>query len=314
MPLIRAATRSSPLARWQTEYVASLLSASGSFVESVFVDTLGDRTQAIGTPLHNLGGQGVFVKEVQSAVLRGDADIAVHSAKDLPSTTADGLVLAGVPIRGDVRDALIGSTLARLRHGARVGTSSVRRRAQLLSIRPDLDVVSIRGNVGTRINRVGEFDAVVLAAVPLERLAILDQLSTRFPVEFLSVDVMLPMVAQGAIAVECRDDDVETRSMLAAITDSQTLREVSAERAYLAELGGGCDLPVGALATRAPSAPRSAAGSPEGPLTMRVLIASLDGTSIVRAEGQGTDPLALGRSLACEVLDGGGRALLDARG
>ncbi len=304
MSIVRAATRSSPLARWQTDYVASLLSNSTNIaVESVFVDTLGDRTQAIGTPLHNLGGQGVFVKEVQSAVLRGDADIAVHSAKDLPSTTAPGLVLAGIPERGDVRDALIGSTLADLREGARVGTSSVRRQAQLLSLRPDLDVVSIRGNIGTRIKRVGELDAIVLAAAPLGRLEILEELLGQFPVEFLSVDIMLPMVAQGAIAVECREDDRQLRALLGAITHAPTLTHVRAERAYLAELGGGCDLPVGALATTAP----------DGSLTMQTLIASIDGTSIVRAEGCGLDPVELGRSLARDVLARGGRALLDAR-
>lgn len=304
MVVVRAATRSSPLARWQTTHIAHLLSGSSDVdVESVFVDTLGDRTQALGTPLHNLGGQGVFVKEVQAAVLRGDADIAVHSAKDLPSTTAGGLSLVGIPRRGEVRDALIGSTLAGLRHGARVGTSSVRRQAQLLSLRPDLDIVPIRGNVGTRINRVGELDAIVLAAVPLTRLEILDELRERFPVEMLSVETMLPMVGQGAIAVECRVDDDQSRALLTDISHAPTAAELTAERSYLAELGGGCDLPVGALAT----------SMDNGELTMDVLIASVDGTSIVRASGIGSDPDELGRSLAIEVLGRGGAALLEKR-
>jgi hydroxymethylbilane synthase len=304
--MLRAATRTSPLARWQTDHVGALLRAAGVDVAQVIVDTLGDRTQSIGTPLHNLGGQGVFVKEVQAAVLRGDADIAVHSAKDLPSTTAEGLVLAGIPLRGDVRDALIGSTLADLREGARVGTSSVRRQAQLLSLRPDLDVVSIRGNVGTRITRVGELDAIVLAAAPLDRLGLIDELLTRFPVERLPVEVMLPMVAQGAIAVECREDDHATRALLEAITDWETSMEVTAERAYLAELGGGCDLPVGALAS---------CSQAHNLITMDVLIASTDGSSIVRGESfnKHGDPAALGRLLAHDVLERGGRALLDAR-
>ncbi len=304
--LLRAATRTSPLARWQTDHVGALLRAAGVDVTQVIVDTLGDRTQSIGTPLHNLGGQGVFVKEVQAAVLRGDADIAVHSAKDLPSTTAEGLVLAGIPARGDVRDALIGSTLADLREGARVGTSSVRRQAQLLSLRPDLEVVSIRGNVGTRITRVGELDAIVLAAAPLDRLGLTDELLARFPVERLPVDVMLPMVAQGAIAVECREDDLATRALLEAITDFETSMEVTAERAYLAELGGGCDLPVGALAS---------CSQLHNLITMDVLIASIDGTEIVHGESfnkQG-DPVGLGRLLAQDVLERGGRALLEAR-
>jgi hydroxymethylbilane synthase len=304
--MLRAATRTSPLARWQTDHVGALLQAAGVQVAQVIVDTLGDRTQSIGTPLHNLGGQGVFVKEVQAAVLRGDADIAVHSAKDLPSTTAEGLVLAGIPVRGDVRDALIGSTLADLREGARVGTSSVRRQAQLLSLRPDLNVVSIRGNVGTRITRVGELDAIVLAAAPLDRLGLIDELLSRFPVERLPVEVMLPMVAQGAIAVECREDDHATRALLEAITDWETSMEVTAERAYLAELGGGCDLPVGALAS---------CSQHHNLITMDVLIASIDGTSIVHGESFNTtgDPIGLGRLLAHDVLERGGRALLDAR-
>jgi hydroxymethylbilane synthase len=303
--MLRAATRSSPLARWQTTHVCALLEASSqTSVDPVFVDTLGDRTQALGTPLHNLGGQGVFVKEVQAAVLRGDADIAVHSAKDLPSTTAEGLVLAGIPARGDVRDALIGSTLAELREGARVGTSSVRRQAQLLSLRPDLEVVSIRGNVGTRINRVGELDAIVLAATPLDRLGLIEELAERFPVERLPIDVMLPMIAQGALAVECRADDLKTQALLAAITHRETAIEIAAERAYLAELGGGCDLPVGALAS-------CAEGS--NSIAMRALIASTDGTSIIYADGIGSDPVLLGRELAADVLRRGGFELLAMR-
>jgi hydroxymethylbilane synthase len=303
--MLRAATRSSPLARWQTTHICALLEAAcGVSVEPVFVDTLGDRTQSIGTPLHNLGGQGVFVKEVQAAVLRGDADIAVHSAKDLPSTTAEGLVLAGIPARGDVRDALIGSTLGGLREGARVGTSSVRRQAQLLALRPDLHVVSIRGNVGTRITRVGELDAIVLAATPLDRLGLVDELLERFPVERLPIDVMLPMIAQGALAVECRIDDLETQAFLAAITHRETAIEVTAERAYLAELGGGCDLPVGALAA-------CAEGSTS--ITMRALVASIEGTSIIYSDGLGNDPVALGCELATDVLRRGGRELLTLR-
>ena len=303
--LIRAATRSSPLARWQTEHVARLLASAhrGLVVEPIFVETLGDRTQAIGTPLHQIGGQGVFVKEVQAAVLRGGADIAVHSAKDLTSTTAEGLVLAAVPVRGDVRDLLVGATLATLPVGARVGSSSVRRVAQLRAVRPDLTFVSIRGNVGTRVARVGELDAVVVAAAGVERLGLIESLAAHHVLEWLPIEVMLPMVAQGALAVECRADDDTCRELLGVLTDPTTMARVTAERAFLARLGGGCELPVGALAWA------------DGPvLAMDALIAAPDGSRIVRASARGlvADPVALGSTIAEDVLASGGRALLDA--
>lgn len=306
--LLRAATRSSPLARWQTEHVAALLGAAhGSLtVEPAFVDTLGDRTQALGTPLHQLGGQGVFVKEVQAAVLRGDADLAVHSAKDLPSATADGLVLAAIPTRADVRDLLVGSSLEGLRHGARVGTSSVRRIAQLRAVRPDLEFVQIRGNVGTRLGRVGELDAVVVAAAAVERLGLVDELAERHPLAWLPTDVMLPMVAQGALAVECRADDERARTLLAAITHAPSFLAVSAERAFLARLGAGCNLPVGALASVRGDA-----------LEIEGLVAAHDGSRVIRATATGQvdgDPaaaVALGLQVAARVLAEGGQALLE---
>lgn len=302
MSMVRAATRSSPLARWQTEYIASLIhTCTDHVVDFVYVDTLGDRTQALGTPLHQLGGQGVFVKEVQAAVLGGDADIAVHSAKDLPSQTADGLVLAGIATRGDVRDVLIGGTLDSLRKGATVGTSSVRRAAQLLALRPDLEIRTIRGNVGTRIARVGELDAVVLAAAPLTRLSILEAVLDRHVVEWLDTERMLPMVGQGAIAVECRAGDDPTAGLLSAITNETSAREVKAERAFLERLGGGCDLPVGALAV-------CLNGSAS--ISMEALVASFDGVTIIRRSGTGDDPAILGSALAAEILDAGGLALL----
>ncbi len=321
---LRAATRSSPLARWQTATVTALLGAAhtGLKVDPIFVDTLGDRTQAIGTPLHELGGQGVFVKEVQAAVLRGDADIAVHSAKDLPSTPTPGLVIAAIPLRGDVRDLLVGATLETLRIGARVGTSSVRRIAQLRAQRPDLEFVQIRGNVGTRVARVGELtgrvggeltgrvggelDAVIVAAAGAERLGLIAELAERHVLEWLPVESMLPMVAQGALAVECRSDDGRTRLLVEAISDPVAAVCVLAERAFLARLGGGCDLPVGALAVL------SGQGDT---IEIDALVAELASGRVVRTQmtGPSNDPEGLGRAIAETLLSTGGQDLLDAR-
>ncbi len=296
-PVLRAATRSSPLARWQTSFVAARLAAIGIDVVEVLVDTLGDRTQAANTPLHSIGGQGVFVKEVQATVLAGDADLAVHSAKDLPANTPDGLLLAGVPARGEVRDMLIGSTLDGLPRGAVIGTGSVRRRAQLLHMRADLSFGEVRGNIGTRLAKANQFDAIVLARVPLERLGLLHGIHG----EILSTDVMLPMIAQGAIAVECRTDDEAAIEALALIDDAIAHAAVDCERAYLRRLGGGCELPVGALA------------SVDGDtITLDALVAAHDGSRVIRRTGTAllVDRVGLGARLADEILSAGGAALL----
>jgi hydroxymethylbilane synthase len=241
---LRIATRGSALARWQADHVAERLRAArvARDVDLVVVETTADRRLDI--PIEAMGGKGVFVKEVQAAVLDGRADIAVHSAKDLPSTTFDGLVLAAVPERGDPRDALVGSTLAALPEGATVATGSVRRRVQLASLRPDLVFEGLRGNMQTRLEKAAGFDAIVVAAVALERLGLADHLA-----EVLPVDVLLPQVGQGALAVECRTGDEEVAAELARIEDPVSRRCVDAERAFLAELGGDCDLPAGAHAT-----------------------------------------------------------------
>jgi hydroxymethylbilane synthase len=304
--MIRAATRSSPLARWQTDHVASLLRAHSSssveLIDPVYVDTLGDRTQALGTPLHSLGGQGVFSKEVQAAVLEGRAEIAVHSAKDLASVTADGLVIAAIPARGDVRDVLIGSTLDGLREGAVVGTGSVRRRAQLAALRPDLQFAEVRGNVGTRIGKLSQFDAIVLAHVPLHRLGLWTELSHEQTVEVLPVSLMLPMIGQGALAIECRADDQATIAALSVINDPESWACVTAERTFLSMLGAGCDLPVACLAE-----PVLAGG-----YRVRALVASADGTTVVRAEAFGEDVALLGVEVAESVLSQGAADLLRA--
>jgi hydroxymethylbilane synthase len=293
---VRIATRGSPLARWQAEHVGALLrQADPSLdVDLVVVETLGDRTR--DRPIHELGGQGVFVKEVQAAVLEGDADVAVHSAKDLPSMPAAGLVIAAVPERGDPRDALVGHRLADLPDGATVATGSVRRRAQLAHVRPDLRFVDLRGNIQTRLSRVPPGGAVVMAVAALDRLGLADQIA-----EALDPAVMLPQVAQGALAAECREDDGATLTLLRSIEHAASRAAVDGERAFLAALGGGCDLPVGAHVTADPSGWRC-----EG------LIADVAGTTVLRHTGLGYDPVALGALVAAVLLGPkGGSALLN---
>jgi hydroxymethylbilane synthase len=288
----RVATRGSALARWQAEQVAARLDGPA---ELVIVSTEGDRDTK--SSIHALGGTGVFVKEVQEAVRRGDADLAVHSAKDLPAETPPGLVLAAVPERGDPRDALVGSTLADLPTGAHVGTGSVRRRAQLAGLRPDLTFGELRGNIPTRLEKAAQFDAVVVAAAALDRLGVADRITER-----LAPSLLLPQVGQGALAVECRADDAETLAVLGAIDDPDAHAEVTAERAFLAALGGGCSLPCGALAHR----------GADGSLALDALLASIDGRVVLRVHGEGQEPVALGAGAARRLLDEeGGSTLLD---
>lgn len=290
--MVRAATRGSALARWQTSFVLAALGlGDGDGGEAVVVETTGDRVADV--PIHEIGGRGVFVKEVQAAVLDGRADIAVHSAKDLTSTATEGLVLAAFPERGDPRDALVGSTLADLPAGARVGTGSVRRRAQLASLRPDLVFADLRGNIDTRLRKAADFDAVVMAAAALQRLGRSDAVA-----EVLDPSLVLPQVAQGALAVECRAGDGATLALLAPIDHAPTRLAVTAERSFLAELGGGCDLPVGAYATVDDS----------GAVTLTGLLASLDGRIAMRETRTGPDPVALGSEVARYLLDDAGGA------
>lgn len=239
--MIRLATRSSAQARTQAEVVAHALTASsvGQQVELVFVETLGD--QRTNVPLHTIGGQGVFVKEVQHAVLNGSADIAVHSAKDLPSMLTPGLVVGAWCERRDARDALVGSRLADLAHGATVATGSVRRRKQLSSLRPDLRFIDLRGNIHTRLEKIPAGGAIVMAVAALQVLGLTEQIA-----EILDPNVVVPMIGQGCVAVECRADDHSTHALLKHIDHAQTRRAVEIERTFLAELGAGCNMPVGA--------------------------------------------------------------------
>lgn len=289
---LRIATRGSELARWQAERVASMLAAPS---ELVVVTTTGDRRTDV--PIHTIGGTGAFVKEVEEAVLDGRADLAVHSAKDLPSSIPEGLVLAAVPERADPRDALVGTALDDLPTGARVGTGSVRRRAQLAAARPDLLFGELRGNIPTRVARARDFGAVVVAYCALQRLGLDDRAA-----QVLDSSVVVPQVAQGALAVECRAHDERVTQLLRAIDDERAHRAVDAERAFLAQLGGGCNLPCGALATV----------GDDGRVSMSALLASLDGRVVLRVESSGDDPVALGVEAARRlVVDCGGSMLLD---
>jgi len=292
---IRAATRGSALARWQTDHLARLLaSVRPDVTEVVVVETTGDLDRT--TPLEQMGGQGVFVKEVQAAVLDGRADISVHSAKDLPALTPEGLVLAAVPERADPRDALVGCRWADLANGATVATGSIRRRAHLAHLRPDLVFSGLRGNIGTRLEKAAGFDAIVMAAAALDRLGIEPDVVDR-----LDPAILLPQVAQGALAVECRTHDEEVRDLLAAVEDAAARRTVDAERAFLAELGAGCDLPIAAHAVL------------DGDeVLLAGAISSPDGAVLLRGEQRSVDGPDLGRALARHLLDErGGSALLE---
>ena len=294
---LRAATRGSALALWQTRHVASLLVHD---VDEVVVSTIGDRN--LDVPIHTMGGKGVFVKEVQAALLDGRADIAVHSGKDLPAVTPPELTLVAVPARADARDALVGSTWDTLPAGARVATGSVRRRAQLAWHRPDLVFSELRGSIQTRLEKLtsGGFDAIVMAAAALDRL----ELSLDVAVDRLDPSVMVPQVAQGALAIECRADDTETIEALRGIQDPATRRVFDAERAFLDELGGDCDLPAGAHAVLVGDT-----------IEIVGMLSSLDGRVMIRERRTGDDPDALGRGVARFLLDerGGTDLLADTR-
>ena len=292
---LRAATRGSPLARWQAEHVAALLrrADTGVDVELVIVETDGDRRADV--PIWELGGKGVFAKEVQAAVLDGRADLAVHSAKDLPSVQVEGLVLACIPERGDARDALVGATLAGLPQGAEVATGSLRRQAQLAAVRPDLRFVGLRGNMATRVAKAADHDAVVVAGVALDRLGLGEHIAER-----LATDVVLPQVGQGALAVECRADDPDLAALLRSVEHGPSRRCVDAERAFLEALGGDCSIPAAAYAVVV-----------DGALTIEGRVASPDGSTLLRHVAVGEDA-SIGTEVARVLLDElGGRALLE---
>ncbi len=297
--IIKFGTRTSRLARWQTEHVLQVLTQAAPHVGCEVVEfvTTGDRL--LDRPLPEIGGKGVFTAELENALRGAEIDLAVHSLKDLPIDDAPGLCVAAVSRRGDVRDVLVsaeGWTLNDLPDGARVGTSSVRRAAQLLNARPDLTILPLRGNVDTRIRKAlhKEYDAAVLAAAGVVRLGLQQHIT-----QYLPLEIMLPAPGQAAIALQCRAEDVELRSLLAKINHLPTYAAVTAERAFLAALGGGCSLPIAAYAQ-----------SDGTTIEMTALVAGADGQRCLRVRGSGGDPIALGRELVQRALDMGAGDLL----
>jgi len=301
-PTVTIGSRGSQLALTQTEHVADLLrnAAPGLEVAIEIITTTGDRVQ--DKPLSAIGGKGLFTEELEAALHEGSIDLAVHSLKDLPTETPDALCVGAVPKRATPNDALVCAKWARIEDlpdGARVGTSSLRRKAQLLALNPRLDVVDIRGNVDTRIAKVldrKEMDAAILACAGLERIGRVDAIA-----QVLSPELMLPAPGQGALGIQARCDDAELLDLLKKITDPRAVAETTAERAMLAALGGGCQVPIGALARAEGDA-----------LILSGCVCKLDGTRILRAKVSGavSDAEALGNQAAQELLAAGADSII----
>jgi hydroxymethylbilane synthase len=285
--LIVIGSRGSQLALWQARWVASRFLDLGEETRIEIIKTTGDRVQDV--PLGQAGSKGLFTKEIEEALLMGSIDLAVHSLKDVPTALPDGLALAAIPERADVRDALVGSTLASLRQGAKVGTGSLRRAAQLRALRPDLEVVDIRGNVDTRLRKLdeGQYEAIVLASAGLTRLGWANRIQHYF-----SPGEIVPAVGQGALAIETHESK---RHLAARLNHEPTQLAVRAERALLAAMGGGCQVPIGAFAECG---------------TLQAVVASADGRRLIRGQGTGADPEALGQKVAAELFSQGARDLL----
>lgn len=295
------ATRPSALARWQTQHVIQLLQAAwpGLECEEHVIATTGDRI--MDRPLPEIGGKGLFTSELENALLAGEVHAAVHSLKDLPVEDSAGIVVAAIPERESAFDVLIsreGKTLSNLPEGARVGTCSLRRTAQVLALRPDLNILPLRGNVDTRVRKVldGEYDAIILAYAGVARLGLQAHITETLP-----LNVMLPAPGQGALAVQCRADDLETINYLSAIHHPLTSASVNAERAFLAALGGGCSLPVGAFAQEN-----------NGQIILTGGVISADGKQAIRLSAVDKEPQGLGERLAQFVLERGAADILKA--
>jgi hydroxymethylbilane synthase len=293
---IRIGTRGSALALWQADHVQARLEAFGHEVSRHVIATTGDLVQ--DRRLESVGGKGAFLKEIEEALLAREVDLAVHSLKDVPTTLPPGLLLSAILERADPRDALVssGPRLEELRAGASVGTTSLRRRALVGSLRPDLALQDLRGNVDTRLRRLreGRFDAILLAMAGLTRLGRASEVT-----EALDPRSFVPAPGQGAIALECREDDPAVRDAIAPLHHAPSARAVAAERAFLAAFGGGCNVPLGAHAF--------ASGTG---LELVAFVAAPDGRAMLRGERRGDDPAALGRTLADELLAQGARALI----
>jgi hydroxymethylbilane synthase len=293
------ATRPSALARWQTQWVITALKNVYRDLEceEKIITTQGDKI--LDRPLPEIGGKGLFTQELESELLNETVHCAVHSLKDLPVENPAGLTIGCIPARAEVRDALIsknGYTLATLPHGASVGTSSLRRAAQILCLRPDLHTETLRGNVDTRIRKAmdGQYDAIILAGAGLTRLGL-----DKHVTEWLSLDAMLPAPGQGALAIQCRADDSTTLNLLAALEDESTRKAVTAERAFLSGLGGGCSVPVAAYASVEDST-----------ITLTGLVIAEDGKKAIQVCRTGTDAQLLGDELAHRAIAQGANEIL----
>jgi hydroxymethylbilane synthase len=293
-------SRGSKLALWQSNWVKDQLAARSIASRIEIIKTTGDKITDV--PLAKVGTKGLFTKELEEALLAGEIDIAVHSLKDMPTELPAGCELLAVPVREDPRDAIIGRPLQQLSIGAKVGTSSLRRTAQLMALRPDLQVTDLRGNLDTRLRKLdeGHYEAILLAAAGLERLGWATRIAERLP-----IDVMCPAVGQGALAIEGRADDPSVYEMLQWFDDEPTRLCVTAERTLLGALGGGCQVPIGAHARLV-----------EDKLHMTSIVAAPDGTQIIRRDGQArpTDGKQLALDLARQLREAGATDLLQAVG
>lgn len=298
MRILRIGTRGSLLAKWQAEFIRKqLFAATGVEAEIVIIKTSGDKMQQ--APLTQIGGKGIFIKELEEALLEEAIDIAVHSVKDVPTDIPSRLAFPVVCKRDDVRDCLVGLSLSNLKYGARVGTSSLRRQAQLRHLRPDLDLRELRGNVDTRLRKVesGEYEAIMVSKAGLDRLGLSKRIS-----EVLSPEVCMPAVGQGAIAVECRLRDTEAADLLAPLDHAETRAAIIAERALLAALQGGCQVPLGAWARME-----------RGELQMDACVCSVDGAQYVKQSTSAPPDQAaqLGEHLARLLIESGAQAILE---
>lgn len=298
---LKIGTRQSLLALWQSNHIAALLREKYPDCEVVLkkIVTKGDRI--LDVPLAQIGGKGLFTKEIETELLDGTVDLAVHSLKDMPTVLPEGLCLTAITKRANVGDAFVSNkynSLAELPQGAVLGTSSLRRKAQLLAARPDLKIVDLRGNVDTRLRKLdeGQMDAIILAAAGLERLGHHDRIK-----EVISAETCIPAVGQGALAIECRSDNEEVRAMLDFLNDLPTKQATDAERAFLGLIEGGCQVPIGVHAV-----------VKDELLEAEAIIASLDGSTILRDKisGPAQEAAALGKALGEKMLAGGGQKIL----
>ena len=300
MKRITVGTRKSPLALTQTEWVLGELKKHHPELEMGMekIVTKGDRI--LDVTLSKVGGKGLFIKEIEQAMYDGTVDFAVHSLKDMPTEMPEGLMLVAITKREDARDVVItrtGCSFADLPKGAKVGTSSLRRAAQLRHARPDLEIVSVRGNINTRLAKLEEMelDAIVLAAAGLERMGWADKISER-----LSPDLCIPAVGQGALAIQCRSSDQDVRNILAVLNDESTRRIVTAERTLLGKLNGGCQIPIGAYAEFVN----------DEELRLTGIVGSADGLTLLRESAVGSDPVALGQAVSEALLNKGAAEIL----